>query len=278
MRPRLRSGWKDARQALSDTIHILSRKVSVRGVHRPHFHSYAKGSPTLGSLSCCEAVNSLQPVSLQNLLHSSAAPKTLLLSWEISSRLLSGTSSNKFACIRIIRCMTFNICTVFFFSLKNSYDISGCKTVQNQTAFYSLMAVFRTAFVLQRWCLLSQFLSPLTRFYELPSEWASPHIVLLQPVSSSHWGIAGNSLLMSGLWPLAPTLTALDLSISPHCLWSSWGLSTLWPLTPWWPVGTSTTGLRPASSPLRTLTKQPIFKPLRKDVETVWWFFSTYIP
>lgn len=118
MRPRLRSGWKDARQALSDTIHILSRKVSVRGVHRPHIHSYAKGSPTLASLSCCEAVNSLQPVSLQNLQHSSDASKTLLLSWEISSLLLSGTSSNKFACIR---CITFNICTMFFWAKKCWY-------------------------------------------------------------------------------------------------------------------------------------------------------------
>lgn len=99
------------------------------------------------------------------------------------------------------------------------------------------------------------------------SEWAAPHIVLLRPVSSSHWGIAGNCLLMSGLWPLAPTLTALDPSISVHCLWSSWGLSTSWPLTPWWPVGISTTGLGPASLPLRILIKQPILKPLQKDIE-----------
>lgn len=86
-----------------------------------------------------KAVNSLLPVSLQNLLHSSAAPKTLLLSWEISSRLLSGTPSNRFACVRIIRCMTFNICTVFFFlfcffSLKNWFDISGCKTVEKSNS------------------------------------------------------------------------------------------------------------------------------------------------
>lgn len=73
---------------------------------------------------------------------------------------------------------------------------------------------------------------------------------------------------MSGLWPLAPALIALDLSISPHCLWSSWGLSVFWPLTPWWPVRTSTTGLWPASWPLRTLIKQYI-KPLPKGTKTV---------
>lgn len=42
-RPRLRSGWMAARQALSDAIHW---KVTVRGVHRPHLYSYAKETYT----------------------------------------------------------------------------------------------------------------------------------------------------------------------------------------------------------------------------------------
>lgn len=64
-------------------------------------------------------------------------------------------------------------------------------------------------------------------------------------MSSRHWGIGGNSHLISVLWPLLLLQTALDLNISPALFVVLWGTVHILTPDPCWPVGTSPTGLRP---------------------------------
>lgn len=73
------------------------------------------------------------------------------------------------------------------------------------------------------------------------------HVLVSLSESSGHLGIAGNSHLISGPWPLVLAQAAPDLCISPACLLSSGGLSrSRHPPDPCRP-GTSPTGPWPAA-------------------------------
>lgn len=80
-------------------------------------------------------------------------------------------------------------------------------------------------------------------------------------MSSCHWGIGGNSHLISVLWPLLLLQTALDLNISTALFVVLWGTVHIMTPDPCRPVGTSPTGPRPA----KCVSQDTYQKKLRPD-------------